>query len=148
MAQALILICADPIRNEIADSPARLLVWRRLWWPLFDWRDRDIALAVNYDGFYTRDPNILFAPHIVQIDTPKYSKKQLYFMDQGADFVPLKNVATGKFRSAARGHVPDDLIGKTSRDLWQKYGLAIAGAVAPDDAATAPLLCAGLIGWR
>lgn len=47
MAQALILICADLIRNEIASPPARLLVWRRLWWPLFDWRDCDIALLCS-----------------------------------------------------------------------------------------------------
>jgi hypothetical protein len=109
--------------------------------------DRDIALAVNYDAFYTRDPNILFAPHVVQIDTPKYPKKQLYFGDQAADFVPLKNVATGKFRSAAKDHVPDELIGKTSRELWQKYGLAIAGAVAPADATIDPKID-GLIGAR
>jgi hypothetical protein len=107
--------------------------------------ERDIALAVNFDAFYSRDPNVLFAPNAVHLDTPKYPKKQLYYLDQGADHVPLKTVATGKFRPAATGHVPQELIGKTNQELWQKYGLAIAGAVAPADAVTDPKIDA-LIG--
>jgi hypothetical protein len=106
---------------------------------------RDIALAVNYDAFYSRDPNLLFARHAVHLDTPRYSKKQLYYPDQGAGHVPLQRVATGKFRSAATGQVPEELIGKTNQELWQKYGLAIAGAVAPMDARTDPKID-GLIG--
>jgi hypothetical protein len=97
---------------------------------------RDIALRVNYDAFYTRDPNVLFFPHVVRIDTEKYPRQQLYFLDQGADYVPLKAEASGKFRSSARGHVPDELIGKTNRELWEKYGLAVAGGVAPAEART------------
>jgi hypothetical protein len=108
---------------------------------------RDISLSVLYDSFYTRDPNALFAPNAVHLDTPKYRGKQLYFPDQGADHVPLKAVASGKFRSAATGHVPAELIGKTNRELWEKYGLAIAGAVAPADAKTDPKFD-GLIGAR
>jgi hypothetical protein len=106
---------------------------------------RDIALTVNYDNFYSRDPNALFAPNAVRLDTPKYRGKQLYYVEQGADHVPLKDVASGKFRSAATGHVPAELIGKTNKELWQKYGLAIAGAVAPADVATDPRID-GLIG--
>jgi hypothetical protein len=97
---------------------------------------RDIALTVNFDAFYSRDPNLLFARHAVILDTPKYPKKQLYFTDQGADHVPLRSESTGKFRSAATGHVPKELIGKTNSELWQKYGLAIGGAVAPADSRT------------
>jgi hypothetical protein len=108
---------------------------------------RDIALTVNYDAFYSRDPNALFAPNTIRLDTPKHAGKQLYFLEQGADYVPLKTVASGKFRSAATGHVPADLIGKTNRELWQKYGLAIAGIVAPADATTDPKID-GLIGAR
>jgi hypothetical protein len=106
---------------------------------------RDIALTVNYDAFYSRDPNALFAPNAVRLDTPKYRGKQLYYVEQGADHVPLKTVASGKFRSAATGHVPAELIGKTNRELWEKYGLAIAGTVAPADAAKDPKID-GLIG--
>jgi hypothetical protein len=107
--------------------------------------ERDIALAVNYDAFYSRDPNVLFAPNAVRLDTPAYPDRQLYYPEQGADHVPLQAVATGKFRPAATGHVPQELIGKTNRELWEKYGLAIAGAVAPADARTDPKID-GLIG--
>jgi hypothetical protein len=107
--------------------------------------ERDIALSVFYDAFYSRDPNVLFAPSVVRLDTPKYPNKQLYYPDQAADYVPLKTVASGKFRSSARGHVPEDLIGKTNRELWQKYGLAIGGAMAPADIVTDPKID-GLIG--
>jgi hypothetical protein len=107
--------------------------------------DRDIALAVYYDAFFTRDPNVLFFPNVVRIDIEKYPKKQLYYTDQGPDYVPLKAEASGKFRSSAKGHVPDELIGKTNRELWDKYGLAIGGAVAPADARTDPRID-GLVG--
>jgi hypothetical protein len=106
---------------------------------------RDIALTVNYDAFYTRDPNVLFSPHVVRIDTEKCSRQQLYFTDQRADYVPLPREARGKFRSSAKGHVPDELIGKSNRELWQKYGLAIAGVVAPAGARTEPKI-EGLLG--
>src|ERR1051326_5981990 len=87
--------------------------------------ERDIALRLNYDAFYTRDPNVLFLPSAVRIDTKQYPKQQLYYIDQAADYVPLKTDATGKFRSSAKGHVPDDLIGKPNQELSKKYGLAI-----------------------
>ncbi|HEV3143368.1 MAG TPA: right-handed parallel beta-helix repeat-containing protein, partial [Gemmataceae bacterium] len=109
--------------------------------------ERDISLGVGYDAFYSRDPNVLFAPHVVKIDTPKYPKKQLYFLDQAADFVPLGTFPAGKFHSAATGHVPEELIGKTNRELWEEYGLAIAGAIAPADAKTEPKIDA-LVGSR
>jgi hypothetical protein len=108
---------------------------------------RDIALRVFYDAFYTRDPNVLFFPNVVRIDTEKYPKQQLYYPDQAADYVPLKAEASGKFRSSARGHVPDELIGKTNRELWEKYGLAIGGGVAPTEARTDPRI-EGLVGER
>jgi hypothetical protein len=106
---------------------------------------RDVALRVSYDAFYSRDPNVLFFPNVVRIDTEKYPKQQLYYTDQAADHVPLKAEASGKFRPSARGHVPDELIGKTNRELWEKYGLAIGGGVAPAGARTDPRI-EGLVG--
>jgi hypothetical protein len=108
---------------------------------------RDVALRVYYDAFYSRDPNVLFFPNVVRIDTEQYPKQQLYYTDQAADYVPLKAEASGKFRSSARGHVPDELIGKTNRELWEKYGLALAGGVAPAEARTDPRI-EGLVGER
>jgi hypothetical protein len=46
---------------------------------------------------------------------------------------------------SATGNVPEELIGKTNQELWEQYGLAIGGAVAPADAVTAPRIH-GLIG--
>jgi hypothetical protein len=43
------------------------------------------------------------------------------------------------------GSVPEELIGKTNRELWDRYGLAIAGCVAPADAKREPRIH-GLIG--
>jgi hypothetical protein len=106
---------------------------------------RDVALRVYYDAFYSRDPNVLFFPNVVRIDTEKYPRRQLYYPDQAADYVPLKTEASGKFRSSAKGHVPDELIGKTNRELWQKYGLAVAGVVAPVGTTTDPRI-EGLVG--
>jgi hypothetical protein len=108
---------------------------------------RDIALFVNYDSFWSRDPNQLFSRHSVVLDTPKYRNRQVYFADQAADAVPLQTVSRGKFRSAATGHVPQELIGKTNREMWQKYHLALAGAVAPTNSVTDPRID-GLIGSR
>jgi hypothetical protein len=99
---------------------------------------RDIELRTNLDAFYTRDPNLLFFPHVVRIDTARYPGQQLYFPDQAAGHVPLKAKADGKFRSSAQGRVPEELIGKTNHELWAKYGLAIAGGVAPSGARAAP----------
>jgi hypothetical protein len=107
--------------------------------------ERDVALAVNYDAFYSRDPNVFFAPNAVRIDTPAHPNKQLYYSDQAADYVPFQAVATGKFRPAATGRVPQELIGKTNRELWEKYGLAIAGTPAPADTGTDPKI-QGLVG--
>jgi hypothetical protein len=106
---------------------------------------RDVALRVNYDAFYSRDPNVLFFPNVVRIDTEKYPKQQLYYPDQAADYVPLRAQASGKFHSSAKGHVPDELIGKTNGELLDRYGLAIAGAVAPAGARTEPRI-EGLVG--
>jgi hypothetical protein len=105
----------------------------------------DVSLRVNYEAFYTRDPNMLFFPNAVRIDTPTYPHKQIYYADQRADYVPLKAVGDGKFRPAATGHVPVELIGQTNAELWEKYGLAIGGSAAPADAKAEPKID-GLVG--
>jgi hypothetical protein len=45
----------------------------------------------------------------------------------------------------AEGGVPELIIEKSNRELWQKYGLAVGGALAPADAQPAPRVH-GLIG--
>jgi hypothetical protein len=104
----------------------------------------DICLQSEFRTvFQGRDPNALFLPDII-----KYQGKQLYYLEQAADSIPLrKKVAPGEEKRivSAEGSVSTELLDKTSRELWEKYGLAIAGAVAPADA-TRESRIHGLIG--
>lgn len=90
-----------------------------------------------------RNPNHLFVPDVIE-----YQGRQLYYLEQAADYVPLRKDLTAaepKKRGTAEGSVPEELIGKTNRELWDRYGLAIAGTIAPADTVTAPRIHA-LIG--
>jgi hypothetical protein len=55
--------------------------------------------------------------------------KQVYRAEQAADFVPYPAGA-----AETPAYVPAELVGKTNRQLWDEYGLAVGGAVAPDGA--------------
>jgi hypothetical protein len=108
----------------------------------------DVALQAGFMGLLPgsaghRDPNLLFQPDVI-----RYGDKQLYYLEQAADCVPLKEkVSAAEFKRLGNptGSVPAELIGKTNQQLWDRYGLAIAGAVAPRDATTEPRI-RGLIG--
>jgi hypothetical protein len=89
-----------------------------------------------------KGPQVLFVPNLVRLDTaafPEFKGQQLYFREQAADAVPFPEEA-GTSRN-----LPSELIGRTNREMWDKYGLALAGAVAPADARTHPRIL-GLIG--
>jgi hypothetical protein len=104
----------------------------------------DLYLAAQFKpSMQGRDPNVLFMPDVV-----RYQGKQLYYREQAADYVPLrKQVAPAEEKQfgSADGCVPEELIGKTNRELWDQYRLAIGGTVAPADATTDPRIHA-LIG--
>jgi hypothetical protein len=108
----------------------------------------DVYLETHLTGFLAggtsyRDPNVLFQPDIV-----RYHDKQLYFPEQAADFAPMPRevpAAQQKWLGKAAGSVPDELLDRTNRELWDRYGLALAGAVAPADATTPPRIH-GLVG--
>lgn len=104
----------------------------------------DIYLAAEFKtSFQGRDPNRLFVPDVIT-----FQEKQLYYLEQAADHVPLRKHLTPaeeKYLGAAEGNVPEELIGRTNQELWDRYGLAIAGAPAPTDATTRPRIH-GLIG--
>ncbi len=103
----------------------------------------DICLQAEFrTSLQGRDPNALFVPDIIT-----YQGKQLYYLEQAADAVPLhrKVPPDDKRLVSAEGSVPDELLDKTSKELWQQYGLAVAGTLAPPDAAPAPRIH-GLIG--
>jgi hypothetical protein len=70
----------------------------------------------------------LFFSDTVLWQTPE-GLRQIYFVEQSADFVPFRR--PGQF-------IPDSYVGKTNRELWDEFGKAIGGAVAPEDAVTIP----------
>ena len=54
-------------------------------------------------------------------------------VEQAADFVPLRKKverSDDKNVVSADGHVPAELLDLTNKHLWEKFGLAIAGAIA------------------
>jgi hypothetical protein len=91
-------------------------------------------LQGDYRG---RDPNMLFVPIVTKVATVRYQGKQIYYLEQAADHIP--------FSEAASGSVPKELIGKTNQEMWNRYGLAIGGALPPADARQEPRIH-GLVG--
>ena len=63
-------------------------------------------------------------------DTVRVNGRQLYRPEQAASFVPYPDSAGG-----TPAYVPPELVGKTNRQLYDQYGLAVGGAVAPGDSA-------------
>ena len=87
--------------------------------------------------FRGRNPNMLFAPIVTRVNTVRYQGKQLYYLEQAADYVP--------FPASTSGSVPEELIGKTNQEMWSRYGVAIGGALPPADAHQEPRIH-GLVG--
>ena len=74
-----------------------------------------------------RDISKLYSPDIVQLGTVRFNGKQLYFHEQAADFVPFKV-------EEAPTYIPNALVGKSNQQIWDEFGIALAGAIAPADA--------------
>jgi hypothetical protein len=106
-----------------------------------------IGTQPRYNIFMDGDPTLIlqpdrfpyfFAPQTTLLNAVQYGGKQLYFNEQAPGYVPFP-------AGTAPSWVPVQLIGLTNQQLWQHYGLAFAGAVAPADAKASPLLN-GLLG--
>jgi hypothetical protein len=94
----------------------------------------DIYLAADFDSVRQRDVSALFAP-----GTILYQGRQIYFLEQAANFIPLPQQASGT------PLYPPQLLGLTNQQLWSRYGLAIGDALAPANATTSPRIH-GLLG--
>ena len=81
------------------------------------------------------DLSMLFERDPLIVDDRRFSDKTLYRLDQHPTSIPFRDSG-----------VPE-LDGKTARQIYREYGLAIAGALAPDDAAEIPGI-GGLVGSR
>jgi len=93
----------------------------------------NIALAFDPHIQDYRDLSHLFEPEIVT-----FRGEQLYFAEQAFDAIPFPAELTDV-------GFPAELAGKTSQSLWNEYGLAFGGAVAPSDAHHLPGV-QGLVG--
>ncbi len=114
---------------------------------------QDIVMEARFAGLLQgttgyRDPNVLFVPDVTTLNFGKFKGQQLYYPEQGADAVPFprqQDPATMKRLGRIEGSVPTELLDRTTRDIAQQYGIAIAGAVAPANAISEPRFH-GLIG--
>jgi hypothetical protein len=105
------------------------------------------APLLDTGGGY-RDPNVIFASDITMLALNSGPARQLYYPQQAAERVVFsRQTAPGDVKKMGRaeGGVPELLIDKTNREIWEKYGLAIGGALAPADAVAAPRVN-GLLG--
>jgi hypothetical protein len=92
-----------------------------------------------------RDPNVLFVS-----DITLWNGKQVYYANQAHDAVPFPSKQDGKSlkqTGPVSASLPKELIDQTTEQMSKTYGLALAGSVAPADAAPAPRVY-GLVGSR
>lgn len=87
-----------------------------------------------------RDLETYFSPDVVRLGTVRFNNHQVYYDKQAADFVPFT-------REESPEWVPDELIGLTNTELWEQYGIAPGGTIAPDDAVRVDRIN-GLVGTR
>ena len=101
----------------------------------------------QYNTFMNSDATLItredlfplyFEAQTTNLNTVTYNGKQLYFNEQAANYIPFQ-------KGTASPWVPAKLIGLTNQQLWQQYGIAFAGAVAPSGATSSPRLY-GLLG--
>jgi hypothetical protein len=79
----------------------------------------------------------LLALDVVILNFGPFSNQRVYYTSQLPDAVPFSVPAEG---------VPDEYIGLTAQQLWDRYGKAIGGALAPSNAFTSPLVSGGVVG--
>ncbi len=101
----------------------------------------DIALTANFNP-REHDITRLFNPDVIQLGTVTLNDVQLYYKQQAADFKPFDPSAPG----GVAPYVPADLINQTNQQLFDKYGLAIGGIVAPASATASNSRINGLVG--
>lgn len=117
----------DPDFATLTDSQLR----GRDQWDIF----MDGAISLK-----NRDLETYFSPDIVRLGTVRFNNHQVYYDKQAADFVPFT-------RETSPDWVPDELIGLTNTELWEQYGIAPGGTIAPEDAVRIDRIN-GLVGSR
>jgi hypothetical protein len=70
-----------------------------------------------------------FGQDIVTLDFGPFANKRLYYTQQAPTGVPFPSPISG---------LPSAYVGLTNQQLWDQYGVALGGAVAPLGATTVP----------
>ncbi|MFM9965219.1 MAG: G8 domain-containing protein [Planctomycetaceae bacterium] len=76
-----------------------------------------------------RDIETYFSPDIVRLGTVRFNNHQVYYFKQAANYVPFPASATETL-----SWLPPEIVGKTNAELWELFGIAPGGVVAPEDA--------------
>jgi hypothetical protein len=86
-----------------------------------------------------QDITQLFSPDVIKLGTVDFNGKQLYYVEQAANFVPFPT-------ATAASYIPAALKGQTNAAIFNSFGLAIGGIMAPLDAVTNPPGIHGILG--
>jgi hypothetical protein len=88
-------------------------------------RPENLYMRPNFDGVL----GSFVMPDVVLLNYGPYVNQRAYYLLQHADAVPF---------SSPRAGLPDAYVGLTNQQLWDRYGVALGGAVAPPNAYTMP----------
>ncbi len=101
----------------------------------------DVFLDTNFNP-EERDLTRLFNRDVILMGTVNHNGQQLYYIEQGANFIPF-NTASPRGVAA---WVPTALRDLTNQQIFTQYGLAIGGIVAPASATQSDPRINALIG--
>jgi hypothetical protein len=104
-------------------------------------RQFDIALSSNFNP-KENDITRIFNPDVIQMGTIRVNDRQLYYKQQAAGFEPFDSSST----AGVAPYVPAALLDLTNGEMYEKYGLAVGGIVAPPDATASDPRIDALIG--
>ncbi len=110
----------------------------------------DIYLKANWQPLFD-DITRNFARDIIRIGLVSHNGQQVYFNEQAYNYVPypdanwIANNPNTPHGPVAAAWVPAAVQDMTNQQLWDTYGLAIGGAVAPQNAVPDPLIN-GIVG--
>jgi hypothetical protein len=76
-----------------------------------------------------------FGNDVVTLDFGPFNNKRLYYLQQAADAIPFPSPIDG---------LPSEYVGLTTQQLWDSYGVALGGAIAPAGSYSVPQIV-GLI---
>ena len=110
----------------------------------------DIYLEADWQPLFD-DITRNFARDIIKIGLVSHNGQQVYFNEQAANYVPypdaswVANNPSSNHGPVAAAFIPAALLDMTNQQLWNTYGLAIGGVVAPANAVPDPLIN-GIVG--